>query len=203
MHSLSAIALAFMIVAVSPGPATLSNAAVAMHHGRETGLVYGAGLACGLAAWGLVAATGVGALLQASTVSLTALRVAGGLYLLWLALGSMRSALRPAENLTSRFSGSTWFVRGLVLNLSNPKAMFAWMAALSVGLGPENGFVDLAVATLVCGVIGGLVYLGYTMLFSIEPVMGLYRRLRHWIDGAMAALYAAAGLGLVRSAIAR
>ena len=64
--SLASIVLTFFIVAVSPGPATLSNAIVAMQNGRREGLIYGVGLSCGLAFWGLVAASGMGVVLQSS-----------------------------------------------------------------------------------------------------------------------------------------
>ena len=46
--SLTSTALAFFVVAVSPGPANISNATIAMTYGRRTSLIYGAGLSCGL-----------------------------------------------------------------------------------------------------------------------------------------------------------
>lgn len=46
---------------------------------------------------GLVAATGLGAVLQASTHLLAVLKIAGGDYLLWLAYGSAFSAIRVAS----------------------------------------------------------------------------------------------------------
>ena len=70
---LIAVALAFFVVAVSPGPANLSKAAIAMAHGRRTSLIYGLGLSCGLVFWELVAASGMGAVLQSSLYLLMAL----------------------------------------------------------------------------------------------------------------------------------
>ena len=43
-YSLITVGLAFFVVAVSPGPANLSNATLAMSRGRKTSLVYAAGL---------------------------------------------------------------------------------------------------------------------------------------------------------------
>jgi len=48
--SLVARALAFFVVAVSPGPANIWN--MAMAHGRKVSLVYGLGLSCSLVFWG-------------------------------------------------------------------------------------------------------------------------------------------------------
>ena len=84
--------------------------------------------------------------------------MAGSIYLLWLAYGSARSAMRAdIEKLGSGFQAqsreSRLFVRGVVLNLSNPKAVVAWMAALSVGLGADDSFVSVIAATFGCAFI--------------------------------------------------
>jgi len=50
---------AFFVVAASPGPATLAAATLSMGQGRARGMRFG--LTVGLAFWGLVAATGLGA----------------------------------------------------------------------------------------------------------------------------------------------
>ena len=203
LTSLAVTALAFFIVAVSPGPANISNAAIAMSYGRRISLIYGVGLSCGLVFWGLIAASGMGAVLQSSLYVLMVLKVLGGLYLLWLAWQSGRSALRPDATGVSVPASGKWFWRGLVLNLSNPKSVIAWMAALSVGLGPDDGLLSVAAATLICIAAGFLNNFLYSMLFSVSGMMAGYRRFRRWIDGVVAGLFAVAGLGLIRSAFAR
>mgnify|MGYP001322586113 CR=1 FL=1 len=47
LSGILAIALAFFVVAVSPGPANIAVATIAMRFGRAAGLVFGAGLAAG------------------------------------------------------------------------------------------------------------------------------------------------------------
>ncbi|GAB5447348.1 MAG: LysE family translocator [Gymnodinialimonas sp.] len=197
------VALAFLVVTVSPGPANIAVAMVAMSAGRRSGLAFGMGLALGLAVWGVVAATGMGALLQTSATALVALKLGGGAYLVWLALQSGRAALRRGENRVATPRRGRWFARGLVLNLSNPKAVVAWMAALSMGLGAGDGNGDVILATLMCVVIGITNYLFYALTFSLPGAMAAYRRLRRWVDGAVAGLFAAAGFSLIRSALAR
>ena len=98
---------------------------------------------------------------------------------------------------------SRWFARGLMLNLSNPKAVVAWMAALSVGLGGNDGIVSVVVATLGCALIGLLIYAAYAAAFSLSAVMNGYMKFRRWIDGVVATLFAMAGFALIRSAITR
>lgn len=205
--SLLAIAGAFFIVAVTPGPANIANATIAMSRGRAVSLRFGAGLSCGLAFWGLVAATGMGAVLQSSAVVFSVLKVFGGLYLLWLAWQSGKSALRKGLDKTlvrsGQVTGGRWFLRGLMLNLSNPKSVVAWMAALSVGLDSGDGIGRVALAVGVCVALGFMNNIGYSVMFSLSGVMAVYRRISAWINGVTAGLFALAGLGMIRSAFAR
>ena len=205
---LTAVFAAFFIVAASPGPATLALSAVSAGAGRTCGMVFGAGLSIGLAFWGLVAATGLGAILQTSIHLLAALKIAGGTYLLWLAYGSARSALHPAAKTVApdsiaQPSAKGLLMQGLTLNLSNPKAVVAWMAALSVGLGNEDAAVNLVLGTLGCALVGFIVYAAYAAAFSLSFVMKGYMAFRRWVEGVISFLFAIAGVTLIRSAFAR
>ena len=203
LESYLTIAAAFFIVTVSPGPANLALATVAMHSGRRAGLFFGLGLSAGLAFWGAVAATGLGVVVQGTTMLLTLLKLCGGAYLVWLAIQSGRSAARREEDTIVSAQKGGWFWRGLVLNLSNPKAVVAWMAALSMGLGQETDAHAVATATLICAVLGFVNYAGYALTFSLPGFMAGYRKSRRWIDGIAAGLFALAGFSLIRSALTR
>ena len=203
LADLMSIAVAFFIVTVSPGPANLAVATVSMSTGRRDGLMIGAGLSVGLAFWGVVAATGFGAVLQNSANLLMAIKIIGGLYLLWLAVQSGRSAMTPTPAKPQVTRKGRWFWRGLILNLSNPKAVVAWMAALSMGLGAGDGSNQVIVATAMCAMLGVVNYSAYALLLSVPQAMATYRRARRWIEAVAAGLFAIAGLGLIRSAFSR
>jgi len=121
----------------------------------------------------------------------------GGLYLLWLAWQSARSAAWPAGAKVTVTQSGRWFLKGLILNMSNPKSVIAWMAALSVGLGPKDDLAALFVATLACMAAGFLNNALYSLAFSVGGVMRVYQRIRRWVDGVVAGLFAVAGLGLI------
>ncbi|MEM6617270.1 MAG: LysE family transporter [Pseudomonadota bacterium] len=201
--NLASIALAFAIVAISPGPANLAVATVSMRLGRDQGMLCAFGLALGLAFWGLVAATGMGAVLAASETALIVLKLGGAAYLLYLAWQSGRAATTVSSVESTDLSAKRWFLRGLILNVSNPKAVVAWMAALSMGLGADDGAGQLLAATAICMVIGLLNYVGYAFVFSLDGAMSAYRRFGRWVDAVASGLFAVAGLGLLRSAISR
>ncbi len=203
LSSLITMAATFFVIAVAPGPATLGVASVAMAQGRRAGLSFGLGLGLGLLVWGVLAAVGLGAILAASSQVLMWLKLAGGAYLLWLAWKSGWAAATAESASELDLPAGRWIWRGVVLNLSNPKAVFAWLATLSIGLTPDASVLAVALATAICAVIGFAVYLPWVFAFSHRAVMAVYRRLRRWVDGVVAILFAAAGLSLIRQALSR
>ena len=202
-ENIIAIALAFFIVTVSPGPANIAVATVSMNSGRKNGLLFGLGLSVGLGFWGIVAASGLGAVLQNIPSALIALKILGGVYLIWLAIQSARSAMRKSEAAQKVTNQKELFWRGLALNLSNPKAVVAWLAALSMGLGDGGDISLVIIATLICIMLGFLNYAGHALAFSLSGFMTGYKRFRSWIDGVVAGLFAIAGFSLIRSAFSR
>ena len=77
------------------------------------------------------------------------------------------------------------------------------MAALALGLRMESGTAQVLLATGCCVVLGFLIYALYAVLFSMPGAMAVYRQVRRWVEGLVAGLFVLAGLGLIRSALAR
>ena len=182
----------FAVAAGSPGPATLAVAATSMAAGRARGVAMALGLGLGLAVWGVAAVLGMGLLIAKFAPALIALKLTGAAFLFYLAYKAGRSALRPAPGAAEAMAAParTLFMRGLMLNLLNPKGILAWVAALTLGA-PHPGIAAI------CAFIGVMLYLCYAMLFSLAPVRAGYRRAARWIDGACAALFGLAGLRLL------
>lgn len=191
--------LAFFVAAASPGPATLAVSTTAMAAGTRSAAALGLGLATGLAFWGLVAAAGLGAILVQSSIALTLLRWFGGAYLLWLAWQSAQSAMAPDDlpEESAPLTDGRLMVRGLVLNLANPKAVLAWISVLAIGAGTKEGGASLAVTAALCASLGLMIYLAYALLFSQAAIRSGYRRARRGIDGLTAGFFGYAGLKLV------
>ena len=87
----------YLIGTASPGPSNMTIMAVALHQGRTPALSLALGVITGSIAWGLLAGFGLAAVLATLGNSLVALKIAGGLYLLWLAYGAGRSALANTQ----------------------------------------------------------------------------------------------------------
>lgn len=200
---LSAIVVSLPLFAIgvaSPGPATLAIMNISMKSGRGQGLALGMGICSGSLFWGILAALGLAAVLAANNNFLMALKIAGGLYFIWLAFKLLRSAwhgaLLQAKKTDSHKSYLDQYVSGVALHLLNPKAMFVWMAVIAIGLSKmQNPNPQTAIGvTLVCWSLSVAVFVGYAVLFSTDTAVAVYRKMARWIDGFCGVAFVIAGV---------
>ena len=110
-----------LVLSVTPGPDMALVLRNTVRDGRAAGFRTVAGIAVGLLGWAAASAVGVAAVLAASATVFTVLKLAGGVYLVYLGVQSLRSLRRgTVHEPTTRPSGSP-FRQGLVTNLLNPK----------------------------------------------------------------------------------
>lgn len=122
------------VMAVTPGPANLFSIATGMERGKRAVLIAVAGMNVATLVWFGAAALGLGALVTAFPQAFKLIAVAGALYVAWLGVSSIRSALKPAtvEVVTK---GRTQlrrpaFVDGFLVQIANPKAILFFTAVL-------------------------------------------------------------------------
>lgn len=206
LHQILLVYIAYVIAAGSPGPSTMAIMGIAMTQGRQAALMLSAGVVTGSIFWGMMAATGISALLARYAQALIVLKILGGLYLLFLAVKAGRAAMTSNEKLASRagagdapLSRSALYRRGLLMHLSNPKSVLGWIALVTLGLGPDASWQTVAAILAGCAVFSVMIFCGYAVVFSTAPMVHLYRRARRWVEGALAAVYGFAGLRLLLS----
>lgn len=192
--------MGWMLAGASPGPATLSIAGTSMGSGRKAGLTFSLGILAGSACLGLAAASGMSALMLANAWVFEVLRYAGAMYLLYLSVKAVRSALsQKAKMLAKCHSGSSRriFSRGLMIHLTNPKAILTWGSIYSIALptGAMTGDVFRLFFILYAGSI--VIFLGYALLFSSPAVVRGYQKARRAFDGLFAVFFGAASLKLL------
>jgi len=202
MNGTSAIFLglaAYLLATISPGPATLAIMATSAHRGRQAGLKLSSGIFCGSIFWGLCAAFGLATVMSQFAGAFMALKIVGGLYLLWLAFKALRSAFTPQASLEAREvrSSKSYYLQGLAIHLTNPKAVLAWVAILSVGVQPGAPIWQTVAMFAGCAMLGFTVFGGYALLFSTQRAQTLYLAARRPIDAVVGVLFGAAGLKLV------
>ena len=129
-------------IAVVPGPNALLVLTHGALHGSRKTLFTITGGVLGFAIVLSLCALGLGALIQASASWFTALKIAGGLYLIWLGFGLWRSApvsLDPTG--TTSFRPWSLFRQGLVSAISNPKALLLFTAFIPPFLDPQRSII--------------------------------------------------------------
>ena len=196
LTSLPFILLTALIASASPGPATLAIAGTAMGTGTGPALRLAAGVLTGSFIWSVTAAAGLAALMYSYAPVVELIRYAGAAYLFWLAYKMGRAALsRKAAN--SQTIQTRHYLRGLLLHLTNPKAIFFFGALYAMMLQPGQSMTSLAIVVLAVGLQSAVVFFGYAVLFSRPGPMAVYKRSARWIDGLSAVVFAGFGAKLL------
>jgi threonine/homoserine/homoserine lactone efflux protein len=137
-----------VLLALSPGPDNLFVLTVSMSRGPLAGVVTTLGLCTGLVVHTGAVALGVAVFIQESALAFSLLKIGGALYLAWLAWLAFRA---PAETLGARSSGDGYrrlYLRGVLMNIMNPKVSLFFLAFLPQFVSPAQGSVTLQIALL-------------------------------------------------------
>lgn len=199
VHHLLMVYAVYIVGTASPGPSNMTIMAVAMQYGRRSALTLAAGVMTGSLSWAMLAATGLSAVLATYADALLAIKICGGLYLLYLAWKSGRSALVPAHKATITAPNAALYRRGFLMHITNPKAIMSWLAVMSLGLQPDSPSFILPAILGGCAALGTTIFGGYALLFSTAPMVRAYTKARRWIEGSLACLFSYAGLRLLLS----
>ena len=127
-----AFVAASAVLLVLPGPTILTVIGYSITHGRRANLPLVAAVALGDATALALSLIGLGALLQASAAWFTAIKWAGGLYLLYLGVRMLRAGLGDEPVVAPRAPGSRWrlFANTYVVTALNPKGVVFFVAFL-------------------------------------------------------------------------
>lgn len=197
--NLPLILLAAFVASASPGPATLAIAGTSMASGRWSGLALASGIMTGSLTWSISAALGLGALMLAHAWMFEVVRYFGTAYLLWLAYKAARSALSTKELATKSLAGSkhALFGKGLLLHLTNPKAILFFGSLFSIGVPADAPPSALIIVIAAVALQSFVVFHGYALLFSSKTMTLAYMRLRRGFEAAFAIGFGAAGIRIL------
>lgn len=189
---------AFILAVASPGPSNLQVMATSMERGRAAGSTLALGVTAGSLTWGILAAVGVTGIVVAHPGALYAIKIVGGLYLLFLAWRSARSAMRaemPPVKVAA--SGRRTFLRGYLMHITNPKAILSWTAIIALALRPDTPPVVLYAIIGGCMLISLAINQFYAVLFSTASMIAGYRRIRRRAEACLAAFFTFASFKLL------
>lgn len=199
------VAMMHMIALASPGPDFFFVSQTAASRSRKEAMMGVIGITLGVAVWAAVALMGLHLILQKMAWLHQIITVGGGLYLCWMGWQLLKSArskkqageTEVVETAVALPANGRTFMRGLLTNLSNPKAViyfgsvFSMFVGDSVTGGERWGLFILIIAeTLAWFTLVALV-------FALPAMRRGYQRLAKWIDGVAGVVFAGFGVALI------
>lgn len=203
-EQLASFTVAAVLITLSPGPDNLMVLSIGIARGKKQGIAFGLGCALGCISHTLLAALGISALIAASPLAFSVLKVGGGAYLVYLGVQALRSPganFKPGSSSQNQASPARKvFIKGLLANAINPKVVLFFLAFLPQFVDAGRGMVGwqtLALGlifTLQAAVLFGL--LGY---FSGHVGQWLVKSpsMSKWLDRLAGSIFVALGLRLI------
>ena len=158
-----------LALGIAPGPDNLFVLTQSLSQGAAAGILVTLGLCTGLCFHVSLAAFGIAAILKRYPRAFGAITLLGACYLLYLAWLTWRGAgSGPAESEAVHLPAARLYLRGIIMNVCNPKVMLFFLALMPRFTRPEKGHVAaqflllgllFAIATVIvfCGIalLGG------------------------------------------------
>ncbi len=198
--ALIGISIVALGIVLTPGPNMIYLVSRSITQGRRAGLISLLGVAAGFFVYLAAAALGLAAVFVAVPAAYTALKIAGGLYLLWLAWQAVRpggvSAFSPKEGMPID-RPRRLFTMGLVTNLLNPKIAVLYVTLLPQFIDPDRGAV-VAQSLMLGGVqiiialtVNALIVIFAGALATFLSTRPTWLRAQRYLMGAVLAALAA------------
>jgi threonine/homoserine/homoserine lactone efflux protein len=167
------------IVTIIPGLDTALILRAALTQSRRHAWASAVGINTGALIWGVAAAVGASALLAASEVAFTILKLAGAAYMVFLGIRLIVTSFRKGVHELpplERPGGSirAAYIRGLLNNLLNPKVGVFYIAAI-----PQ--FLAVGIAPLWMGILLALVHDAESIIWFAALIYGA-QALRRWLN---------------------
>lgn len=138
--TLPAFVAASLALLLVPGPSVLYIVARSGAQGRAAGVVSVLGVHTGTVVHVVAATVGLSAVLSASALAFTAVKVIGGGYLIYLGVRTLaRSRVVSTTAITPPRSLRRLYVDGVVVNVLNPKTSLFFLAFLPQFTAPGHG----------------------------------------------------------------
>jgi homoserine/homoserine lactone efflux protein len=136
LHTWLLFCMTETVLCLIPGPAVLFVVSAAIGRGVRPGINATLGILAGNIVYFALSATGVAAVLVASSSLFNLLKLAGAGYLIWLGVRMLLTrAGEPAAVVASTVRQT--FLRGFLVQTANPKALIFFVALLPQFINPE------------------------------------------------------------------
>ena len=190
-----------VVLSLTPGPAVLYVLSSALRAGGRKSIASSLGILTGNAIYFALTATSVGALVMASYQLFFWIKWLGAAYLIYMGVKALLSntGIVPTgrDDLRADIPARTLYTNGILLQLSNPKAIVFFAAILPQFIDPRAGVASQVLILGVTSVVSEFaVLVGYGMAAGTASALAQQPRYAKWTNRASGGLLIAAGAGL-------
>jgi threonine/homoserine/homoserine lactone efflux protein len=199
-HYLSFLAFA-LVLALIPGPDMLLTTRSTVMRGRRSGVWTLVGVTVAGAVQGVLAASGLGAVIAASRPVFEAIRWVGVAYLLYLGARALHTAIRDRQAVdleTEPTAGRRWapLRQGFLCNITNPKVLAFNLSVLPQFVSHDAGLPELLTYALTATAVGMVVLLGVVAAAGAARRIMASRRTRRRLEGVAGVTFVGFAIGL-------
>ncbi len=201
---LLSVAMIWGVACITPGPNTLLVIRYCLTASRRVAIVAAMGTITGTLCWGIAGWLGINALFQAAPFAYLALKIAGGLYLIWLGIrlfADVRKARGTPDTISARIDipVKTAYRMGLATNLANPKTALFVASLFAVTMPAGTPFLYGIAAIGVMVTVSTLYYCCLVWLITHPRVAAGYLKAKQKIDLGVATVFVGFGTKLLLS----
>jgi threonine/homoserine/homoserine lactone efflux protein len=201
---LLSVAMIWAVACVTPGPNTLLIMRYCLTAPRKVAIAAATGTITGTFCWGLAGWLGINVLFQAAPFAFLALKIVGGLYLVWLGVKiflDLRKSRQIADLTAAKIDIplKAAYRMGLATNLANPKSAL-FVASLFAATMPAGTPFFYGLAAIAVMITVSTAY--YTILIGLithRTVAAAYLRAKKKIDLGVAMIFVGFGTKLLLS----
>lgn len=206
------VAIAHFLALLSPGPDFVLVVKSAIRNQGKNAIGVALGIASANALYIGLCLIGVGSILAASVTVMIALKIIGGLFLIYLAVQALRANKSAYNNLdmseqdqssTEKLTFFREFITGFMSGILNPKNLLFYLSLFTVVLTPDVGLTfKLGLGIWMISVVF-LWDLAIIFLLSTPKVRRQFTKSAFYIDKVTGAILGLIGIAIVRSALTK
>ncbi len=198
------VTVVHLLAAASPGPDFALVTRQSLLHGREAGIWTSLGISLGLSIHILYSIAGLAAVVAHSAEWMTLIKVAGGIYLIFLGVKGLRAKPRNDDfqcvvQISSHGSPLRHVATGFFCNALNPKAPIYFLSLFTVVLSPDMPLPTLASYGCWIMLLQMIWFTTLAFLLTKELVRGRLLKAGHWIDRAFGVAMVTLGIKVLSS----
>ncbi|QMV16120.1 LysE family translocator [Vibrio spartinae] len=205
------VAIAHFLALLSPGPDFVLVVKSAIKNGSKKSIGVAAGIASANALYIALCLIGVGSLLASSVIIMIALKVAGGIFLVYLAIMALRAKKSDYQDLElsdsqSQQSETTFvkeFITGFMSGILNPKNLLFYLSLFTVVLTNDVNFGFKVGLGLWMTSVVFVWDLSVIYVLSRDKMRRKFSKLAYYIDKCTGAILGLIGFTIVKSALTK